>query len=286
MLSMHQTTWRQYMRTSNPCVSLLAVSLLFAAGCASRRPAEDGPPTVQVTELNSTVITPQLVRFQARIVVHNKGSSALDFERVDWAVDLQGRELFTNSFDGMKRTKGRGSQTVTFPFQIAMEDMLDKVVEILAVDAMEVGFRGTVYPAVASGYSPLPFSDTVSIPIPKIPIVAFEGTEGVPLGDSFTVRIRVNNRNAFPLTIASVDSYLEINQVKYQLVHAAEEIAIQPEEWRTVALKMENSPNKILSAVLNTLMTQKCEFDVGGTIECKSPYGWIVVPINVKKRNR
>jgi LEA14-like dessication related protein len=279
------------MRKLNPCVPLLAVSLLpavsllFAAGCASRRPAEDRPPTVQVIELNSTVITPQLVKFQARIVVHNNGSSDLDFERVDWAVDLQGQELFTESFDGMKRTKGRGNQTVTFPFQIAMGDILDKVVAILAVDAMEVGFRGTVHPAAASGYSPLPFSDTVSIPIPKIPLVAFEGTEGVPLGDTFVVRIRVDNRNAFPLTIASVDSYLEINQVKYRLLHTAEDVAIQPGERRTVALRMENNPNKTLSAVLNTLLTPKSEFDIGGSIECKSPYGWIVVPIDLRKRN-
>jgi LEA14-like dessication related protein len=279
------------MRMRKPCYPLLAVSLLLtlslllAAGCASRRPAGDKPPTARVTELNSTVITPRLVKFQARLVVRNNATTDLDFERVDWAVDLQGRELFTDSFDGMKRTKGRGSQTVTFPFQIAMEDVFDEAAAILAVEAMEVGFRGTVYPAAASGYSPLPFSDTVSIPIPKMPIVAFEGTEGVPLGDAFAVRIRVNNRNAFPLTIASVDSYLEINQVKYRLLHTEEDVEIQPGEWRTVSLRMENNPNKTLSAVLNTLLTPKSEFDIGGSIECRSPYGWIVVPIDLGKRN-
>ena len=108
-----------------------------------------------MSELNSTVITPQLVKFQAQIVIHNNAPNHLDFDRVDWAVDLQGRELFTDSFDGMKRTKGRGNQTVTFPFQIAMEDILDKVAAILAVDAMEVTFRGTVHPDAASGFSPL-----------------------------------------------------------------------------------------------------------------------------------
>ena len=264
-------------------VCIWSILLLLAAGCATRRPKEVKPPSVDVSELNSTVITPQLVKFQAQIVIHNRSSDSLDFERVDWAVDLQGQELFTDSFDGMKRTKGRGNQTVTFPFQIAMKDIFDKGVESLAVEAMEVTFRGTVYPERASSFSPLPFRDTVSIPIPKIPIVAFEGVEGVPLENSFTVRIRVNNTNGFPITISTVDSYLEINQVRYQLLHSAEDVELQPGAWGTVALTMENSPSKTLSAALNVLLTPKSEFDVGGTIECRSPYGWIVVPIDLKR---
>ena len=37
--------------------------------------------------------------------------------------------------------------------------------------------------------------------------------------------------------------------MKYQLLHTAEDVEIQPGEWRTVALTMENNPNKTLSAV-------------------------------------
>jgi LEA14-like dessication related protein len=274
------------MRTIIRFVCICSVLPLLAAGCATRRPAVVKPPSVDVSQLNSTVITPQLVKFLAQIVIRNNSSDDLDFERVDYAVDLQGQELFASSFDGMKRTRGRGSQTVTFPFQIAMKDILDKVVAILAVDAMEVTFRGTVYPDGASGFPPLPFWDTVSIPIPKMPKVAFEGAEGVPLGDYFTVRIKVNNTNDFPLSISSIDSYLEINQVRYQLLHTAQDVDLEPGAWNTVALRMENTPNKTLSAVLNTLLTPKSEFDVGGTIECRSPYGWIIVPIDLRRGKR
>ena len=35
------------MRKLNPGIPLLAVSLLFTAGCATRRPAEEKPPTVE-----------------------------------------------------------------------------------------------------------------------------------------------------------------------------------------------------------------------------------------------
>ena len=69
----------------------------FTAGCASKGPPVVKPPTVQVSQFNSTVITPQVVKFQARILIHNRGSEALDFERVDYAVDLFNQELFASS---------------------------------------------------------------------------------------------------------------------------------------------------------------------------------------------
>ena len=79
----------------------ILTALLFAAGCASRGPAVDKPPSVQVSEFNSTVITPQLVKFRAVVLIRNHGSGDLDFERVDYAVDLFTDELFDDSFDGL-----------------------------------------------------------------------------------------------------------------------------------------------------------------------------------------
>ena len=166
----------------------------------------------------------------------------------------------------MKRTKGRGRQTVTFPFQIAIKD-------ILAADGMEVTFRGTVYPDRASGYAPVPFRSTVSITAPKIPRVAFEDAEGVLLGDSSTVRIKVNNINA-------IDSYLKINQVRYQLLHTEKETKLEPDTWKTVALRMENTPNKTLSMVLNTLLSPEARS------LCGRPYGWVIILIDVKGGKR
>jgi hypothetical protein len=260
-----------------PCIA----SIFVVAGCASKGPPVMKPPTVQVSQFNSTVITPQVVKFQARILIHNRGSSALDFERVDYAVDLFHQELFASSFEGMKRTKGRGNQTVTFPFQIGMKDILDQKIAILAEDSMQVTFRGTVYPDRASGYSPVPFESTIDIPVPRIPKVDFAGTEGVPLSDLFIVKLRLNNTNSFPIAINSIDSFLELNQVRYQLLHTAQATDLEPDTWEVIELRMENTPGKTLSLILNTLQSSDAEFLVGGTIECQSPYGWIIIPFNL-----
>jgi len=257
------------------------VSIFIIAGCASKGPPVMKPPTVQVNQFNSTVITPQVVKFQAVIRIHNRGSEALDFERVDYAVDLFNQELFASSFDGMHRTKGRKFQTVTFPFQIAMKDILDQMIAILAEDSMQVTFRGIVYPDRTSGYSPVPFESTISIPVPKIPKVDFAGTEGVPLSELFIVKLRINNTNSFPISINSIDSFLELNQVRYQLLHTEQSTDLESDAWEIISLQMENTPGKTLSLVLNTLQSSEAEFRVGGTIECRSPYGWIVIPFDI-----
>jgi LEA14-like dessication related protein len=244
------------------------------------------PPTVQVSEFDSTVITPQVVRFTSVIRIHNRGSQALDFERVDYAVDLHDTELFVSSFDGMKRTRGRKHQTVTFPFQISMRDIMDHSVEMLAEDSMRVTFRGTVFPDRDSGYSPVHFESTISIPVPRIPRVDFAGTEGVPFSDFFLVRLRVNNTNSFPLSIQGIESYIEINDVRYQLLQTNQTTDLRPDTWETVTLEMENTPGKTLSMVLNTLQSPEPELNVGGTIECLSSYGWIVFPFDLKGRAR
>ena len=70
------------------------------------------------------------MKLQAKILIHNVMSVPDDFDRVDYAVDLFDKELFKDSFNGMKRTNGDGNQTVTFPFQIAMADIAKQVVDV------------------------------------------------------------------------------------------------------------------------------------------------------------
>jgi len=237
-----------------------------------------------VSWFNSTVIRPELVKFEAKIVIENRMSAPLDFQRVDYAVDLLGTELFTDSFDGLKRTNGYRNQTVTFPFQIVMKDILEQSVGILAEGGMRVTFRGTVYPAASSGFDPLDFQKTILIPLPRIPEVSFAGADGVPFSDFFRVRLRVRNTNDFTLTVSSIDSFLQINDQRYSLLHTEQSVELPPDGSGTVILQMEQTPGKTLSMALSAMQNKNPRFSVGGTIECKSPYGWIIIPVQIEEQ--
>jgi len=256
--------------------------LLGALGCATRGPEVEQPPTAVVDQLASTVMTPEVVRFQAKVVIRNRMRSSMDFERVDYAVDLYDTELFTSSFDGLKVTKGGGIQTVTLPFQIAMSDIAAQAVDLLAEGSMRVSFRGRVYPEAASGFAPIPFARTVTIPIPRIPEVSFAGTEGVPLSDSFRVILGVRNLNSFDLSVESVESYLEINERQYPLLYTLQSTHIGAGLTGTVTLHLEHTPGRSLSMVLNALQSTNPSFSVGGSITARTPYGWIYIPVRIE----
>jgi LEA14-like dessication related protein len=209
-------------------------------------------------------------------------SVAMDFERVDYAVDLFDKELFIDSFNGMKRTNGNGNQTVTFPFQIAMDDIAKQVVDVVSEESVRVTFRGEVYPAAKHGFDPIPFTETISLPIPKVPVVALVGVRGAPFSDSFTLTFRIKNTNSFAFSVDTVQTFLELNERRYSLLHTEQSTEMQPGESGIVTLRMENTPGKTLGMALNLAQSPDKKFAVTGTIQCGTPYGWLIFPIRLE----
>jgi ribosomal protein S11 len=257
-----------------------ALSLLIL-GCASQGPVVATPPTVQVRGLKSLSFTPDLVKFEAKILIRNNMSVALDFDRVDWAVDLFDNELFAES-SGLKRTDGNDNQTVAFSFQIAMDDIAKQVVDVVSEESVRVTFRGEVYPAGTFGFAAIPFTNTITIPIPRVPDVTLLGVQGVPFSDSFAMSFRIRNTNSFTFSVDTVQTFLEINKKKYSLLHTAQATEMQPGESGTVTLRMENTPGKTLGMALNLAQSQDKKFALTGTIRCGTPYGWFIFPIRLE----
>ncbi len=267
-----------------PVAFLFALALVLAA-CATKGPEVPRPPTVSVSHFNSYSISPQLVKFESRILIRNHMRVDLDFAKVDYAVDLFDAELFSDTFSGLKRTRGNGTQTVTFPFQIAMEDILKSAPQLLAEGSLRVTFRGEVYPAETFGFGALPFSETIQIPIPRIPEVGFLGVQSLPLGLGSQVRVSllVRNPNSFPISIQQVDSRLEINANSFSMLHTSQSTDIPAGSAGTVVLEMENSPGKTLGLVFSLLQSpDAARFAVSGSIVCGSPYGQIYIPMRVE----
>jgi hypothetical protein len=263
---------------------LLALAALgsLLAGCASQGPVVPQPPSVSVTRFNSFAISPQLVKFEAQVVIRNNMPLDLDFARVDYAVDLFETQLFSDTFSGLKRTRGNGTQTVTFPFQIAMADILKLGEQLLAEGSLKVSFRGQVYPAGTFGFAAIPFHKTIELPIPRIPLVGFQRVESLPMGSQVKISLLVSNPNTFPISIEAVDSYLDINGNNFRLLHTERSTDIPSGSARSVVLEMENTPGKTLGIALSLLQSSTRRFTVSGSVECGSPYGRIYFPMRVE----
>ncbi len=266
-------------------VVVIILMLLLFAGCASRGPVVPQAPSVQVTQFDSLLFTPDVIKFQAKLVINNRMNAGLNIQKVDYGVDVNDKQIFTESFAQLKPIRGNGQETVTFPFQIAVKDIANNAIDLLAQDALNVSFRGQVYPAGDFGFGPIPFRMTKSIPLPKIPDVTIEGTEGSPLR-TFTVFLKIKNTNAFPLNMKSINSYLELNGTKYTLLRTQESTEIKPGSAETIVLKMENSTGKTLSLALNIAQSSTPQFSIGGDISCQTPYGLIFVPLKLHSERK
>lgn len=266
---------------SKLCIVVVTILMLFLfAGCASRGPVVPQVPSVQVTQFDSLLFTPDVIKFQAKLVINNRMNAGLNIQKVDYGVDVNDKQIFTDSFAQLKPITANGQETVTFPFQIAIKDIANRAIDLLAQDALNVSFRGQVYPAGDFGFGPIPFRMTKSIPLPKIPEVTIDRTEGSPL-KTFTVFLKIKNTNVFPLNVKSINSYLELNGTKYNLLRTQESKEIKPGSAEIIALKMENSTGKTLSLALNLAQSSSLQFNIGGDISCQTPYGLVYVPLKL-----
>jgi len=259
---------------------VITLMVFLLVGCVTRGPVIPQVPSVEVTQLDSLLITPEVIKFQAILAINNRMSAELNIQKVDYGADVNGKQIFTESFAQLKPIMGNGQETVTFPFQIAVKDIANRAIDLLAEEALNVSFWGQVYPAGDFGFGPIPFRMTKSIPLPKIPDVTIERTEGSPL-ETFTVYLKIKNTNAFPLNVKSINSYLELNGTKYSLLRTAGSTEIKPGSAETIALKMELTTGKALSMALNIAQSSSLQFNIGGEISCQTPYGLVYVPLKL-----
>jgi hypothetical protein len=260
----------------------LAVLLAVLMGCASQGPVVPKPPTVRVGRLESLSFTPDLIKFEAQVLILNNMPVAMDFQRTDYAVDLFDTELFADSFSGMKRTSGNGTQTVTFPFQIAMDDVVKQAPQLASEGKLKVTFRGEVFSGGSFGFDPIPFAKTIEIEVPQPPMIAFVGTQGAPLSQAFRILFTVTNPNDFPFTVDRVETSLTINDRRFPLLHSLRAAEIPAGGTGTVVLQMETPPEKTLRMALTLGQSGgPPTMLVTGGIRCGTPYGWVLIPVNV-----
>lgn len=259
--------------------ALLALSGAFSA-CASppRGPVVPAPPSVAVTRFQSNLITPDVIRFDARIEISNRMRAPLDIERVDYGADLHDKPLFEESFAELHPMRSRGKQWVNLPFQVSMKDVTNQIEDVLAEEGIRVAFRGTVYPV---GFGPIPFEATRVIPVPRLPEVAIDGVQGSPLDGEFTVFLRVRNTNEFPMAFDDVDTFLSLNGKRYDLLRTESFSEMAPGGSGRVALTMHQTRGKGLSMVVNVVKHGAASFTVGGSISCRTPYGVILLPLDL-----
>jgi LEA14-like dessication related protein len=257
-------------------VTALSSSLFFSA-CASG-PVVQRAPRVEVSQFGASLITPEAMQFVGKVVIHNEMSGPLEIEKVDYEVDLHDNALLQDSFAELHRMKSHGRQTVTLPFQVAMKDVGQQIEDVLAEEGVRVTMRGTVFPV---GFAPIPFSATRVIPVPRMPKVALDGVRGNPLDGEFTVFLRLENQNDFPMDFGSVETFLRLNGRKYDLLRTESSECMPAGGTGRVALSMRQTRSKGIGMIVNMAKNGSADFAVGGSLSFQTPHGRFLLPVEL-----
>jgi hypothetical protein len=273
------------MRKLGSFLVIAASCALLLAACASQPapgPMVSVPPAVSVSSFQSVSFSPTLVKYEAKVLVHNNADVDLEMGSIDYAVDLFDTELFADS-ERAGKTRANGDQVASFPFQVAVKDIRAQGIDVLAEQGLRVTFHGVVRTAARYGMDPVPFTATSVVPLPRIPDVSYTGSDGDPLTDSWRLHFTVTNGNPFPVTLSSVKTYIVLNGKKYALVHTRGQTDLPPGVATTVDLRMENSPGKTLSMALNLATNRSPRFNITGQVTCSTPYGWVFIPLDLEE---
>lgn len=258
---------------------IAAVLPIGLAACASapEGPVIPTPPFVEI-QLDSTVITPEAIQFVGRVVIENQMRGPLQIEKIDYTAELHDKPFLSESFVELRPMSSRGTRTVTLPIRVSMKDLRDQLEDVLAEESVRVSMHTTVFPV---GFGPIALSVTKVVPALRIPEVSFDGAAGNPLDGEFWVRLRVRNPNSFPLTFGSVESFVTLNGKRYDLLQSECFDRIAPGESGPLVLAMHQTRGKGLSLLINLATHRSFNFVVGGSIQCQTPHGLFVVPLEV-----
>ena len=259
--------------------ALLPLFLLPA--CASSEPtepAEPVPPTAELLQFDSTLITPDAIDFVGKVAITNHMRGPLQIEKVDYSADLHEQPYLSQSFTELRPMRSRGTQTVTLPIRVAMQQVVKQIDDVVSEESVRVTLHGTVYPV---GFAPIPFTGTKVIPIPRLPRIALDGAQGNPLEGAFTVFLKVENKNPFPLDFTAIESFLTLNGKRHDLLKTESFQCVAPGGSGRIALTMRQTRSKGLGMLINVVQNQSAEFAVGGSIRCQTPHGLFLLPVEV-----
>lgn len=265
-------------RSSSRSPALVAVLVLSACASVPEGPVVPTPPCVEA-RFDSTVVTPDGIELVGRVLVTNTMRASLQIERVDYAADLHDAPILEATYDELRPIHPRGWQSVTVPIEITRGELGERLEDVLAEESVRVAFRGTVHPI---GFAPVDFRVEKTIPMPKLPSVSIDGARGNPLDGEFTVRLCVRNPNEYALTFESIESFVKLNDKRYELLRSECFDRIAPGATGRIALTMQQTRGKLSSVLVNIARHGVEDFVVGGTIACRTPYALVRLPIEVR----
>lgn len=146
--------------------------------------------------------------------VENPNGFGLSVARLSYQLEVDGQRVAAGSLPGGLRLPARGAAPLSIPVRVRYADVPAFLERVARSDRLAYRASGGVGFDTAIGAVDIPWSVSGEVPMPKLPGLAVDSVRLA--GAGFTgvtidVRIRVGNRNAFPIPGGRLEYRLDLN---------------------------------------------------------------------------
>lgn len=191
-------------------------ALVALGGCALLRSTLGlQRPTLTYESWSADQLDLEGVTIALHYRLENPNEFGLDLSRLGYRLEVEGRQLVQGDLPSGIQVRARGATPLAIPVRVRWRD-IPGFVEIFLTKS-DVAYRISGNAGVASpvGTIDLPFDHSDRVALPRPPGIGIEGItvrETSLANLALDVRLRVDNRNAFPLPVGALTYGLRVGQ--------------------------------------------------------------------------
>ncbi len=194
---------------------LAALLVLSAPGCATLRDLAAGAfqqprLTFEAASLEGLDLDGATVSLRYR--VDNPNGVGLSLAKLGYALEVEGRQVFSGSLPGGLQIPARGAAPLVIPVRLGYAGVAGLVEALVTRETVAYRISGSVGLDTPVGLVELPYDHKGTAPVPRPPALSIDSvqlaSEGLRVG--VDLRVRVANRNAFPVPAGRLEYSLDV----------------------------------------------------------------------------
>lgn len=197
-------------------LGLIACFLSMGSGCAllssllgSQR------PSLTFREVRFTGWSLDSVRLDLVYELDNPYDVPLRLAQVAYQLEVEGRRIVSGAPKEGLSIRPRRKQTLSFPATIHFLDVIPAVTALFSKQSLGYRASGRLGVDTPLGIVSMPLSKSGDISVPKLPKVEITGIQAPRItaqGATLSLGLSVENRNAFPLPLDSIDWAFQVDK--------------------------------------------------------------------------
>jgi len=226
---------------------LALAALLGLGGCAFFRSVLGvgfERPTLAYESWSADQLDLEGVTIALHYRLENPNDFGLDLRRLDYRLEVEGRQIVEGQLPSGVQIRAKGATPVAIPVRLRWRDV-PGFVELLLTRA-DVAYHVSGAAGVGSplGTIDLPFDHRARVALPRPPAIGIDGiaVRETSLSNlSLDLKLRVENRNTFPLPVGALTYGLRVGQRDLVAGGSHPLVAVPPGGRATIAIPLRIS---------------------------------------------